>query len=285
MRSLLLGVAAALASCAQAKPVDLSAPETWLGPEEAQSGRKLTFTDVTRIYIRTEKGCLLGKQFTIRGARDWTNFDPSWADLESLFNGSWSTGDPPPGGPIMGNLILDPDYYGAIKPYTRAEVGYISSKCLHEKGMLAADSFDLLKSRPSNVRFYIHSDRYRPAFDSKDYAGLEIRRFDLERGGKRYCTIRLGISGNAIKRARIDVLTSAHITPTFDDVEAIDCIARGAHAAFGYLGILRYGFDELYKPESLPRPGKPNIEYIGLLLYGFDSYVVKHRMRKQAHYP
>ncbi|MDZ7896320.1 MAG: hypothetical protein U5M50_16015 [Sphingobium sp.] len=283
MRSLFLWVAAALASCAQAKPVDLSAPETWLGPEEAQSGRKLTFTDRTSMYIRTEKGCLLGKQFTIRGARDWTNFDPAWADLESLFNGSWSTDDPPPGGPIIGNLILDPDYYGAIKPYTRAQVDHISLECRHENGMLPTELLDTLKISPSNVRFYIHSDRYHPAFDSKDYAGLEIRRFDLERGGKRYCTIRLGVSGNAIKRARIDVLTSAHITPTFDDVEAIDCIARGAHAAFGYLGILRYNFDELYNPENLPRPGKPNAKYISLLLNGFDTYVVEHRIRKQAH--
>lgn len=134
-----------------------------------------------------------------------------------------------------------------------------------------------MKSIPlwaGNIQINIHRPQFQPPQDDRWFDGLEMKAFELRRSGRAYCGIRLGVAGTEIKKVRIDVLTSPREYPRYEDVEAIDCISRGTFAAFGYLGILRFEFDQLYKSEDLPRPGGPQYYYIGHLLLGFEKFLV-----------
>lgn len=271
-------VAAALllSSCAEAKPIDFAAAETWLGPEEAKTGRKLSFSGRSDIYIGTAKGCVLPKTYDIRGSLDTSRWDPAWLHLHALFKGSAGNGDNLVGPPLQGSIALVMKYHYRMQ-LIQPSLDYFSILCSSERGELKDKS--ALSRSPSNVRIYVHAPDYKPELDQAAFAGLEPRIFEFSRKGRTYCRIRLGVSGSDIKQSRIDVLTSANVVPQFSDAEAMDCITRGVIASVGYLGILRYEFDELYHGLDFPPPDKPfrisesGRTYITPLLAGFSHYI------------
>jgi hypothetical protein len=259
-----------LSSCVQAKQIDFAAEETWLGPDESKTGRKLSFSGQSGIYIGTADGCVLPKTYNIDGSLNTTRWQPEWLHLQSLFDGSQSSGDSLVGPQLIGNISLVIKYHYNMKSI-RTKLSYFSPQCYHERGILRDET--LLSMLPSNIQIYVHYGKYRPEFYSDSFSGLDTRTFAFVRGGRAYCRIRLGVSGSDIKQSRIDVLSSENVVPQFSDAEAMDCIARGMFASVGYLGILRYQFDNLYAGRDLPKPGKPSRVYITPLLVGFSQYI------------
>ena len=274
-----LAAAFLVSSCAQAKPIDFAAPETWLGPDEAKAGRKLSFVGRSGIYIGTANGCVLPKSYKIDGSLDTSRWDPAWQDVQSLFYGSQSSGDPAPGPPLMESIPLAIEYHYPPS-LNAAEIRYNSAYCQEQRGTLSPQFRDHLVGVPSNISIFVH----RQGFDGEkiDETIYEVSEstFILRRLQRNYCKISLGIIDEGIRQVRIDVLTSANVVPQFSDAEAMDCIARGMFASVGYLGILRYEFDELYKERDLPKRGKPNRNYITPLLVGFEQYIIENRMPK-----
>lgn len=267
-RMLVAGLALLLAGCGDEGPLDLSADDTWLTPEQLRNGRNLYFSHPTGMFIRTEKGCVEGRMKDARGYWDMDRFDPEAADLYSAFDGSRGDGDnPPKGGTVIGQLTDIPDNMGPGIRRTYP-LSFLSWTCAIEKGYRKSYPDP---RRPEDIRIDIHTPAYRPDFDPAWFEDLEVKTFSLERGGKTYCKIRLGTQGIFVEKAHIAVLETRNPIPRYEDAEAMDCMVRGLFAAFGYIGILRHDFDRLYQAEDLPEPGEDKSDYLGKLAKGFET--------------
>lgn len=262
-----------LSSCSSAKSVDLSAEDTWLSPDEIASGRKLTFREPTQFYIRSQVGCLSNRGYKLDGSIDPSTYNPEAKDLYALIDGSRNSGDRIPLSQIGDSLRSDLSYYGRISPMTRAKFKFYSDECQAEVHGSRPD----MTYKPSNIQIYFHNARFRPKYEDSWFGELGVQRYELRRNGNIYCSIYLGVRGNFIEKARIDVLNVRENIPSFDEAEPMDCVARGIFSAFGYSAVLRLNFDELYPNDSLSAESRKKGHYVGQLLVGFEKYQVDRR--------